>query len=55
MFQTLRPRDEIEGSGIGLALVKKSIESVGGRVKLESNGLNGCTFRFTWPSIVVAK
>jgi len=52
MFQTLKPRDEVEGSGIGLALVKKTVESIGGRVTLESDGKNGCTFRFTWPSTV---
>lgn len=50
MFQTLKPRDEVEGSGMGLALVKKSIESVGGWVKLESDGEHGCTFRFMWPT-----
>lgn len=49
MFQTLKPRDEIEGSGIGLALVKKIVESMGGGVTLESDGKHGCTFRFTWP------
>jgi len=52
MFQTLKPRDEVEGSEIGLALVKKTVESIGGRVTLESDGKNGCTFRFTWPSTV---
>ena len=49
MFQTLKPRDEIEGSGIGLALVKKAVESLGGKVWLESDGQSGCTFFFTWP------
>jgi PAS domain S-box-containing protein len=48
MFQTLQPRDRVEGSGIGLALVKKSVEAVGGDINLESDG-RGCTFRFTWP------
>ena len=51
MFQTLKPRDEVEGSGIGLALVKKAVESVGGVVTLESDGQQGCTFRFTWPTL----
>jgi len=50
MFQTLKPRDEIEGSGIGLALVKKAVESVGGTITLKSNGQQGCAFCFTWPT-----
>ena len=49
MFQTLRPRDEVEGAGMGLALVKKVIESLGGRIELESNPGGGALFRFTWP------
>ncbi|MES2772042.1 MAG: PAS domain S-box protein [Pseudomonadota bacterium] len=48
IFQTLKPRDEKEGSGIGLALVKKAVESRGGNVTLVSDGKSGCTFRFTW-------
>ncbi len=55
MFQTLKPRDEIEGSGIGLALVKKSVESMGGTITLESDGQHGCIFRFTWPTIHLEK
>ena len=49
MFQTLRPRDEVEGTGMGLALVRKTVESHGGRIELESDGKTGATFRFTWP------
>ncbi len=49
MFQTLRPRDEIEGSGMGLAIVRRIIESVGGCVTLSSAGARGTVVRFTWP------
>ena len=49
MFQTLRPRDQIEGSGMGLAFVKKTVEWFGGSVGIESAG-RGATVRFTWPT-----
>lgn len=49
LFQTLRPRDEVEGSGMGLAIVQKTVESQGGRVWLEPGDGRGATFRFTWP------
>ncbi len=49
MFQTLRPRDQVEGSGMGLAMVRKNIEVFGGTLALESSVGQGSTFRFTWP------
>ena len=49
MFQTLRPRDEVEGSGMGLAIVKKTVESRGGAVAVEEGSAGGARFRFTWP------
>jgi signal transduction histidine kinase len=49
MFQTLRPRDQVEGSGIGLAVVEKIISNVGGTIRLESAPNKGATFIFTWP------
>jgi PAS domain S-box-containing protein len=49
IFQTLEARDRVEGTGIGLSLVKKLVESRGGRVWVESEEGAGATFRFTWP------
>lgn len=49
MFQTLKPRDQVEGSGMGLAMVRKNIEVFGGNLTLESSEGNGSIFRFTWP------
>lgn len=49
MFTTLKPRDQVEGSGMGLALVKKLVETYGGTITLVSDEGKGCTFRFTWP------
>lgn len=52
MFKTLRPRDETEGSGMGLALIKKIVEHYSGQVKIESSEGKGSTFYFTWPKNV---
>ncbi|MBW3655228.1 MAG: PAS domain-containing protein [Gemmatimonadetes bacterium] len=49
IFQTLQARDKVEGTGIGLSLVKKLVESRGGRIWVESPPNGGATFRFTWP------
>jgi signal transduction histidine kinase len=49
MFQTLAPRDQVESTGIGLALVKKIVETWSGRIWLESTVGEGSTFYFTLP------
>lgn len=52
MFRTLKPRDEIEGSGMGLALIKKIVEHFNGRVYVKSNLGQGSSFYFTWPKVL---
>ena len=49
LFQTLKPRDQVEGSGMGLAIVQKTIINCGGTIWVESGPGRGTTFRFTWP------
>jgi PAS domain S-box-containing protein len=48
MFQTLQPRDKVENTGVGLAIVKKIVEDKGGRIYLESQEGQGASFHFTW-------
>ena len=50
IFKKLKPRDEVEGSGIGLSIVKKMTEAIGGKVELLSeNGQRGTTFKIYIP------
>ncbi len=50
LFQTLRPRDRVEGSGMGLAIVRKVVESAGGTIHALPSTGRGLTVRFTWPT-----
>jgi len=54
IFQTLQPRDKVEGSGMGLALAKKAVEIAGGTIAVESCVGTGTTFHFTWPRVMTA-
>lgn len=48
IFQRLEARDKVEGTGVGLSIVKKIVESRGGQAWVESEIGAGATFRFTW-------
>jgi GAF domain-containing protein len=48
VFQRLKDVD-VEGTGVGLAIVKRIVQASGGRIWVESAKGQGATFHFTWP------
>lgn len=51
LFQTVKARERADSTGVGLAVVKKSVEMYGGRVWVESAVGEGSTFYFTLPKL----
>ena len=51
MFRTLKPRDTVEGSGVGLSMVRRIIERWGGSINVDSpiDGERGSRFRLRLP------
>ena len=49
VFQTIEARDKKESTGIGLSIVQKIIEEMGGSIRIESEKDKGASFIFTIP------
>jgi signal transduction histidine kinase len=52
MFQTLQSRDETSGTGIGLALVKKTLNTLGGEISINAKYNDGLEIIFDFPANV---
>jgi signal transduction histidine kinase len=49
IFSTLQSKDDVEGSGMGLAIIKKIINKFEGNLSFSSPKGEGLTVTFTWP------
>ncbi len=49
IFHTLKGKENSDSTGIGLAIVKKIVETEAGSIRLESSLGQGATFYVTWP------
>ncbi len=49
IFQTLQARDELESTGVGLAIVKKILDEKHSEIRIETVMGEGTTFLFNWP------
>jgi signal transduction histidine kinase len=48
-FQTLKPRDEAEGAGLGLSIVERLLKKNGATLRLDSQPGLGSAFEVLWP------
>ncbi len=50
VFERIHPENQYEGNGIGLAIVRKAVERMGGKVGVDSDGVAGSQFWIQLPT-----
>ena len=55
MFQTLQSRDKIDGSGLGMSIIKKLVEWQGGKVWIKVKEGRGTSICVLWPKTSVSQ
>ena len=51
MFERVHPQHLYEGTGIGLAIVRKTVERMNGSMGVESDGISGSQFWIQLPGV----
>ena len=49
LFKKSHRKEGVDGTGIGLSIVKKLVAQNGGKITLTSDLGKGSSFKFTWP------
>lgn len=52
LFQQLESPDKAQGSGMGLALVRRLVKQYGGDITIDSGKGRGSVFEFAWPRVM---
>ena len=53
IFKRLHTERQYEGTGIGLAIVKRAVQKIGGKLRIESAVDKGSTFYISLPSTLL--
>jgi signal transduction histidine kinase len=54
IFQRLKELEDVKGTGVGLAIVKKIVENLNGTISVESEKGKGATFTVTFPVLTAS-
>ncbi|MEJ2731740.1 MAG: ATP-binding protein, partial [Deltaproteobacteria bacterium] len=53
IFKQLHTKSEYDGTGVGLAIVKRAVQKIGGKLRVESAVGEGSTFYINLPKMIL--